>query len=216
MEPPTNDEEEELQTLEKEQEPTASRQSASCSKKRAYSEICASTSSGGLARVNFHPPRAHPFGLLSIPPMLSTNFVTNDMFSTVCHKVDELEQSIEEFHKFLQKQEVYPYFNGLLSQFYQLSKEVKTRMQDIETLYSFLVSFLFCFVLFFEIKLHERIISLNAFLFFHFLTFTSPPKNKPFHHLGWPPAIGIKDICRLLQCVAARVVPLHLVIPQLE
>jgi hypothetical protein len=65
--------------------------------------------------------------------------IKGEMFSTVGTELMELENSVEKFNAFLQNHEMFPYLSEFIQQFFDLSKRVKTRMQDLHTLYSFLV-----------------------------------------------------------------------------
>lgn len=78
-----------------------------------------------------------------LPPPMSpaelTSHIKGEMFSTVGTELMELENSVEKFNTFLRNHEMFPYLSEFIQQFFDLSKRVKTRMQDLHTLYSFLV-----------------------------------------------------------------------------
>lgn len=64
---------------------------------------------------------------------------SEEMFAAVCSKMAELENAIASFNDFLKQQEMYSYVHGIVQKFFKLSNEMKSRMHDISTLYSFLV-----------------------------------------------------------------------------
>jgi WD40 repeat protein len=62
----------------------------------------------------------------------------SEMFSTIGAEIINLEQSIAKFNLFLRNHELYPYLNGFLQQFSDLSHQMRTRMRELQVLYSFL------------------------------------------------------------------------------
>eukprot|EP01087_Luapelamoeba_hula_P014276 TRINITY_DN4162_c0_g2_i3.p1 TRINITY_DN4162_c0_g2~~TRINITY_DN4162_c0_g2_i3.p1 ORF type:complete len:608 (-),score=88.06 TRINITY_DN4162_c0_g2_i3:84-1907(-) len=61
-----------------------------------------------------------------------------DMFRRIESRVTELDNVISSFQRFMQHQELYAYFSGIVDQFCDLSTQMKTKMGDISSLTLFL------------------------------------------------------------------------------
>ena len=104
------------------------RESSSASEKRGRKRQREDLDGGASAPL---PPPMRPAEL--------TSHIKGEMFTTVGTELMELENSVEKFNSFLRNHEMFPYLSEFIQQFFDLSKRVKTRMQDLHTLYSFLV-----------------------------------------------------------------------------